>query len=419
MSCSLIEAKFQVLDRTTRMLSKSKSLRTPKVASSEQLRDLVETQKPTSLLPTLNAVKGVVVTRNNQTYLTGEKTSRSQPSTAREEKSEKRSGHSPPRPSTGRRDPYESSTELLPDKWVDPKQRRAEQLLQETWHEIESAVNWGQELGSPTREALRSKLLNESVQDDRQEQESISSQRQILEQYMDNQINGDSGGRRKLFAIDGPQTVRDAVSSRYFNPFLYFPGLNRPSDLYGHVLRIIVTSLQPVTRIVINTSVQFTRFPDEAVVEPPVDPVRTNAADAAKQEANLLRVLTRRNNSASSASRRRKQISKPRPKEPRTALKSNNEDSTASLAMDQCNPWSSSGQEDFNSDASSGLLEQMLPLHLDEPRPPSPPASPRKGPTTDHLNQSPMTTIDKKKMQLQRLRANIRREMREEDNCNM
>ncbi|KAL4085735.1 hypothetical protein PRIC1_015070 [Phytophthora ramorum] len=591
MSCSLIEAKFQVLDRTIRMLSKSKSLRTPKVASSEQLRDLVETQKPTSLLPTLNAVKGVVVTRNNQTYPTGEKTSRSQPSTAREEKSEKRSGHSPPRPSTGRRDPYESSTELLPDKWVDPKQRRAEQLLQETWHEIESAVNWGQELGSPTREALRSKLLNESVQDDRQEQESISSQRQILEQYMDNQINGDSDAlsaavhnalpppkrpltstglqpkkskaylsarcrsasfnvsdhqpknwfapsaisatenpqqapkvKRKIcrqrpaaavckqvkqnqnndkspspprpepqpqsrpeveivgetekqcplpvlkpddpsfymlelrlvhpepltswrfqasftdtsvnppktiilddlmadeencLLFDDPQTVRDAVSSRYFNPFLYFPGLNRPSDLYGHVLRIIVTSLQPVTRIVINTSVQFTRFPDEAVVEPPVDPVRTNAADAAKQEANLLRVLTRRNNSASSASRRRKQISKPRPKEPRTALKSNNEDSTASLAMDQCNPWSSSGQEDFNSDASSGLLEQMLPLHLDEPRPPSPPASPRKGPTTDHLNQSPMTTIDKKKMQLQRLRANIRREMREEDNCNV
>ncbi|KAL4163614.1 hypothetical protein KRP22_005042 [Phytophthora ramorum] len=379
MSCSLIEAKFQVLDRTIRMLSKSKSLRTPKVASSEQLRDLVETQKPTSLLPTLNAVKGVVVTRNNQTYPTGEKTSRSQPSTAREEKSEKRSGHSPPRPSTGRRDPYESSTELLPDKWVDPKQRRAEQLLQETWHEIESAVNWGQELGSPTREADEENCL--------------------------------------LF--DGPQTVRDAVSSRYFNPFLYFPGLNRPSDLYGHVLRIIVTSLQPVTRIVINTSVQFTRFPDEAVVEPPIDPVRTNAADAVKQEANLLRVLTRRNNSASSASRRRKQISKPRPKEPRTALKSNNEDSTASLAMDQCNPWSSSGQEDFNSDASSGLLEQMLPLHLDEPRPPSPPASPRKGPTTDHLNQSPMTTIDKKKMQLQRLRANIRREMREEDNCNV
>jgi hypothetical protein len=127
MSCSLIEAKFQVLDRTIKLLSKSKRLRTPKVASSEQLRELVGAQTPTALLPTIKSVKGVVVARSNQARAR-DRPRRSQPNTAREERDGKKHRYSPPRPSTARRDPS------LPGQWVDPKQQRAEQLLQDTWH---------------------------------------------------------------------------------------------------------------------------------------------------------------------------------------------------------------------------------------------------------------------------------------------
>ncbi|KAG3010466.1 hypothetical protein JG687_00007777 [Phytophthora cactorum] len=592
MSCSLIEAKFQVLDRTIKMLSKSKKLRTPRVASSDQLRELVETQKPTSLLPTIKPVKDVVVTRSNQTQSSINRGSRSQPNTSREDKSEKKYG--PPRPSTGRRDPHKSSTELVPEKWIDPKQKRAEQLLQDTWNEIESVVNWRRDTGSRSREVPRSKLLNDNYRDEGLEQDSNPREERIQDQHASNQIHDDaetisaavhnalpppkrpltSAGshpkkskaylrtrcRSALFncsdsqpknwfapsavgitetapktkrkdrprtaigkhmkenqksveppspprpeveptprsvevevapdwegessppvpnpvpnaddpsfymlelrlvhpeplmnwrfqasftdtSVDPPKTVilddltaddencllfddprlaQGSTPSRYFNPFLYFPGLSRPSDLYGHALRIIVTSLQPVTRIVINTSVQFTRFPDEAVVKPPVQSIRQHSENV----DNYLRVLPRRNKSASSASRRGVKVSKlgkkkiPRPPPQNT----NHESSTSSLAMDQCNPWSSSEQNDIDADDhQDSMLKQMFTLQLDEPRPPSPTTPTRKSPTTENLGRSPrtpMATIDKKKMQLQRLRANIRREMSEQkiDNCNL
>ncbi|KAG3108175.1 hypothetical protein PI124_g12493 [Phytophthora idaei] len=592
MSCSLIEAKFQVLDRTIKMLSKSKKLRTPRVASSDQLRELVETQKPTSLLPTIKPVKDVVVTRSNQTQSSINRGSRSQPNTSREDKSEKKYG--PPRPSTGRRDPHKSPTEFVQEKWIDPKQKRAEQLLQDTWNEIESVVNWRRDTGSRSREVPRSKLLNENYRDEGLEQDSNPCEERIQDQHASNQIHDDaetisaavhnalpppkrpltSAGshpkkskaylrtrcRSALFncsdsqpknwftpsavgitetapktkrknrprtaigkhmkenqksveppspprpeveptprsvevevapdwegkssppvpnpvpnaddpsfymlelrlvhpeplmnwrfqasftdtSVDPPKTVilddltaddencllfddprlaQGSTPSRYFNPFLYFPGLSRPSDLYGHALRIIVTSLQPVTRIVINTSVQFTRFPDEAVVKPPVQSIRQHSENV----DNYLRVLPRRNRSASSASRRGVKVSKfgkkktPRPPPQNT----NHESSTSSLAMDQCNPWSSSEQNDIDADDHQGsMLKQMFTLQLDEPRPPSPTTPTRKSPTTENLGRSPrtpMATIDKKKMQLQRLRANIRREMSEQkiDNSNL
>ncbi|KAE9043721.1 hypothetical protein PR001_g5665 [Phytophthora rubi] len=341
MSCSLIEAKFQVLDRTIKMMSKSKSLRTPRVASSEQLREIVETQKPTALLPTLKPIRGAVVTRSQQSHVNPRKTSRSQPNTSRDEKSER------------------------PDKWVDPKQQRTEQLLQDTWH----------------------------VDED------------------------------NFLLFDASQTANFPVPSRYFNPFVYFPGLRQPSDLYGHVLRIMVTSIKPVTRIVINTSVQFTRTPDEAVVEPSADSIRKHSETVASQEASLLKVLTRRNSSTTSIARRRRKKTpkgKPRVKQLKPDLESYHDASTASLAMDQCSPWSARDQDDPNSTdtPTSSMLEQMFKLQLEESRSLSPNASPRNGPTAENLGKSPrlpMTTIDKKKMQLQHMRASMRREMLREE----
>ncbi|KUF81202.1 hypothetical protein AM587_10006549 [Phytophthora nicotianae] len=201
-----------------------------------------------------------------------------------------------------------------------------------------------------------------------------------------------------------------STPSRFFNPFLYFPGLTRPSDLYGHVLRIIVTSLRPVTRTVINTSVQFTYSPDEAVVKPPVQSIRQRSENVATQD---VRVLPRRNRSASSASRRGVKVSKVQKKKtPRLLQNNNHESSTSSLAMDQCNPWSSSEQNDTDADDHQAYtLGQMFTLYLDEPRPPSPTTPTRKDPIPENLTRSPQTpiaTIDKKKMQLQSLRASMR-----------
>ncbi|KAG6584918.1 Ankyrin repeat-containing domain [Phytophthora cinnamomi] len=502
-------------------------------------------------------------------------------------------------------------------KWVDPKQQRAEELLQDTWHEIGAATNWSRALDSPTREVLRSKLLDERLPYERLECHLISSNIEEQAQFEDNQayedpdpsgtavhdampppkrpltsaslqpkkskahlsvrcrsasfnnsdyqsknwfvrsalelnehsqrapkprrkaprqhsvitsrnhlnrqarknkpspparvkeqpkakpheveIAGESITKRQARApkleepvsecplpvpkvndlsfymlelrlvhpeplaewrfqasfsdmsvvpsktvilddltvdddnfllFDSSQATDVPVSSRYFNPFLYFPGLRRPSDLYGHVLRIIVTSISPVTRIVINTSVQFTRSPDEAVVEPSAESIRRHSEAVARQEASLLRVLARRNSSTTSIqiARRKKKTHTARLQEvpwrkpSGTDLEADNVASTASLAIDQCSPWSAGDQDDPTSnDIPTSMLEKMFALQLEEPRYPSPVASPRKGPTAEHLGKSPrppMTTIDKKKMQLQHLRANMRRGMREE-NCNM
>ncbi|KAG1684783.1 hypothetical protein DVH05_010517 [Phytophthora capsici] len=537
MSCSLIEAKFQVLDRTIKMLSKSKTFHTPRVASSEQLRDIVEIRKPTSLLP---SIQGKVAARSNQTH---DRSSRSRPNTSREEKKEKEEGQS--RPSTARRCPQEYSTE----KWVDPKQKRAEQLLQDTWHEIESAVNWGQDVES---KAPRSKLLKEEVQDDRRELDTLPQE--DIEYHASNQAyenpetfsaavhnalpqpkrpltsapsqpkkskaslsarcrSASDSQPRNWFApstvaetsqqapkikhkrcrrrpvtgiknhakqhhgnidlpsspientgpkenctsipvplkpddpsfymlelrlvhpepltnwrfqasftdtsvnppktvildeltadnencllFDDPQAPEGSASSRVFNPFWYFQGLNRPNDLYGHVLHIIVTSLQPVTRIVINTCVQFTHSPDEAIVEPPMKPIQYSEPTA----PSLVRALRRCNSKVS----RKPKIPKSRKKTPRPM--NINEASTSSLAPDQCSPWISNELED------KSMLQQMFKLQLDETQAA---VCPRTGPTAEHVEkcpQPPMATIDKKKMQLELLRANIRREMSEQ-----
>ncbi|OWZ12219.1 Nuclear transcription factor Y subunit [Phytophthora megakarya] len=208
--------------------------------------------------------------------------------------------------------------------------------------------------------------------------------------------------------FDNAQPAQGPASSRYFNPFLYFTGLCRPSDLYGHVLRIIVTSIKPVTRIVINTAVQFTHSSDEPAAVQLVQSTRQHPETTAK---NFLRATVGRSKSASSASRRR--ISKPRKKKTVKHSPSNNHEiSTTSLAMDQCSPWVSSDQDELVNNTHSSVVEQVYTLHLEEPRSPSPAVTPRGGPTTDHRcrtsHQQPLPTIDKKKMELQRLRANMR-----------
>ncbi|KAJ8571771.1 hypothetical protein ON010_g5063 [Phytophthora cinnamomi] len=567
----LIEAKFQALDRTIKMMSRSKSLRTSRVASSEHLREIVETQKPTALLPTLKPAGGAVVTGPHQSHAHSTKTSRSQPNTSREEKGLK-AEQSPPRPSTGRRDYYDRSTEYLPEKWVDPKQQRAEELLQDTWH------------------VLRSKLLDERLPYERLECHLISSNIEEQAQFEDNQAYEDPGNPHwllqrtvcfltllALLADPSGTAVHDAMpppkrpltsaslqpkkskahlsvrcrsasfnnsdyqsknwfvrsalelnehSQRAPKPRRKAPRQhsvitsrnhlnrqarkNKPSPparvkeqpkakpheveiagesitkrqarapkheepvsecplpvpkvndlsfymlelrlvhpeplaewrfqasfsdmsvvpsktvilddltLYGHVLRIIVTSISPVTRIVINTSVQFTRSPDEAVVEPSAESIRRHSEAVARQEASLLRVLARRNSSTTSIqiARRKKKTHTARLQEvpwrkpSGTDLEADNVASTASLAIDQCSPWSAGDQDDPTSnDIPTSMLEKMFALQLEEPRYPSPVASPRKGPTAEHLGKSPrppMTTIDKKKMQLQHLRANMR-----------
>ncbi|KUF93201.1 hypothetical protein AM588_10004009 [Phytophthora nicotianae] len=160
-----------------------------------------------------------------------------------------------------------------------------------------------------------------------------------------------------------------STPSRFFNPFLYFPGLTRPSDS-----------------------------------------IRQRSENVATQD---VRVLPRRNRSASSASRRGVKVSKVQKKKtPRLLQNNNHESSTSSLAMDQCNPWSSSEQNDTDADDHQAYtLGQMFTLYLDEPRPPSPTTPTRKDPIPENLTRSPQTpiaTIDKKKMQLQSLRASMR-----------
>ncbi|KAF1778984.1 hypothetical protein GQ600_8966 [Phytophthora cactorum] len=135
--------------------------------------------------------------------------------------------------------------------------------------------------------------------------------------------------------FDDPRLAQGSTPSRYFNPFLYFPGLSRPSDLYGHALRIIVTSLQPVTRIVINTSVQFTRFPDEAVVKPPVQSIRQHSekwiTTCAFYLAAIICFFGVEERSEGVKTRKEEE---PRPPPQNT----NHESSTSSLAMDSAIP---------------------------------------------------------------------------------
>ncbi|RLN86690.1 hypothetical protein BBJ28_00013386 [Nothophytophthora sp. Chile5] len=182
-----------VLDRTIKMLTSSNGIRTPRVASSEQLRELVASQRPTTLLPTAKTV-------------------------------------------------------------------------------------------------LRSKLLvdidREEPHEQQHDREPVSEEKATLNhQSESNQAQEQSGEHANSIAVaskvDDPSFYSLEVRLNHTETLALwrfqaaFTDISvRPSKtvilddltLYGHVLRIIVTSLHPVTRIVVNTSVQFTRSPDEAAV---------------------------------------------------------------------------------------------------------------------------------------------------------
>ncbi|OWZ12218.1 hypothetical protein PHMEG_00014655 [Phytophthora megakarya] len=107
--------------------------------------------------------------RRYQSHANLHKVNRSQPNTSRDEKYAKKLGHLPVRPSTGRRKPYEISRDSLPDNWIEPKQQRAEQLLQDTW------------------QVTRFKLLDERTHNDRNEFEAIANENQCKKRYVNNQ----------------------------------------------------------------------------------------------------------------------------------------------------------------------------------------------------------------------------------------
>ncbi|GMF31815.1 unnamed protein product [Phytophthora lilii] len=478
MSCSLIEAKFQVLDRTIKMLSKSNSLRTPRVASSEQLRELVETQKPTSLLPTIKPVRGVVVARLNQSHTSLDKSSRSQPNTSREEKPGLKQGHSPPRPSTGRREHYEIlSTELLPGKWVDPKQQRAEQLLQDTWHRIQvrhlscsapiplfcRPVNLRYQscfadtattaihdaLPPPKRPmttaGLQSKKSKGYLSVRCQSASFTSPDHQPKNWFVPSAIKVKEQPRRATkpkrkicrhrpvttigrhakqhLNIEAPSSspeveerpetttprevdVGDETTSKRTPPE------QNADDLSFYMLELRLVHPEPLTDWRFQASfTDVSVSPSKTVILDDLTVRATFHSEAvASQEASLLRVLSRRNSSRASIAPRKSKSpkAKPRKRQQRPPPENNNEASTSSLAMDQCSPWTSSEQDDLTNDMPQSLLNHLFTLRLEESRSQPPSSSPRKGPTADHLGRSPLATIDKKKMQLQKLRANIR-----------
>lgn len=86
---------------------------------------------------------------------------------------------------------------------------------------------------------------------------------------------------------------------------------------------------------------------------------------------------------------------KPRTKQSRPVLQSNHVESTASLAMDQCSPWSAGEQDDPTSITDTTpvpILGQMITLQLEDPRSPPPIASLKRAPqrsTSENLLDCP------------------------------
>ncbi|KAF1778593.1 Ankyrin repeat-containing domain [Phytophthora cactorum] len=247
MSCSLIEAKFQVLDRTIKMLSKSKKLRTPRVASSDQLRELVETQKPTSLLPTIKPVKDVVVTRSNQTQSSINRGSRSSQTRLVKTSQKRNMGHHDLAPEGE----IPTKARLNLSRKMDRSKAKTSRAATAGHMECKAGCR---DTGSRSREVPRSKLLNDNYRDEGLEQDSNPCEERIQDQHASNQIHDDAGTlelRRKkccrttqftillhmqaddenCLLFDDPRLAQGSTPSRYFNPFLYFPGLSRPSDV--------------------------------------------------------------------------------------------------------------------------------------------------------------------------------------------
>lgn len=139
MSSSIIEAKFQQLDRTIRLLNKTNQQ--PKVASSDQLRQLVYSQRVNTAASKLSRVKidraaakaetsnaratAPNVRVSNQDEQHAMEVSATRP-LARPDSSSSNTG--------ARQSSLKSATRPAERAWVDPKLQRAEQILEDAWN---------------------------------------------------------------------------------------------------------------------------------------------------------------------------------------------------------------------------------------------------------------------------------------------
>lgn len=159
MSSSIIEAKFQQLDRTIKLLKRSQP---PKVASSDQLRQLVYSQRAHLVNAKSKENLGggrVPAQRHHDTAPASTKAGSPEPvsdgvsfisnqDVQHQRELKARRPPSRPHSSSSTRSSGESrqlaaarsSKRLIGDrKWVDPKQQRAEQILDDTWNVRDSS----------------------------------------------------------------------------------------------------------------------------------------------------------------------------------------------------------------------------------------------------------------------------------------
>ncbi|CEG36567.1 uncharacterized protein PHALS_03115 [Plasmopara halstedii] len=318
--------------------------------------------------------------------------------------SQRENHHQRPRTATGESSDHDHKTTtartvpLRPDHVIIP----GESISQ-------SQSNFGSRVHDPTFYMLELRLIHPSCLTNWRFQASFTNVSMIPYQtvFLDDLMTDDENCL--LFNSMQP----GSALSRRFNPFMYFPGLNQPSDLYGHVMNIVVTSLHPVTCIVINTTVQFTRYRDEAVVEPSIKLNREHLEAEKTPNAKVLIVQSKRSSSAPLLSSRRIKVSCSHTRKiPRPPCQNKTfEASTDGTEAQQYTSWVVSQPNELSTIAEPTALDKVTTLRLVESRPPSPTTIASNTKEATWSLQKPLGTIDSKKMQLQRLRANIRKEM--------
>lgn len=138
MSSSIIEAKFQQLDRTIKLLSKPNQH--PKVASSDQLRQLVYSQRAKYGASKVSSGLNLQTTSQSSTTPSVSLSNQDEPHqqqqqsdfhvkrpSSRPDSSRRRQGR-PPSASNNAKRPGGECT------WIDPKQQRAMQILEDAWN---------------------------------------------------------------------------------------------------------------------------------------------------------------------------------------------------------------------------------------------------------------------------------------------
>lgn len=139
MSSSIIEAKFQQLDRTIKLLSKPNQH--PKVASSDQLRQLVYSQRVKYGASKVSSRLNLQTMSQSSTTPSVSLSNQDEPHQqqqqsdlhvkrppSRSDSSSRRRQDRPPSASNNAKRPGDECT------WIDPKQQRAMQILEDTWN---------------------------------------------------------------------------------------------------------------------------------------------------------------------------------------------------------------------------------------------------------------------------------------------